>query len=83
MKKILVIYYTQSGQLKKIIDSVLSPILEIESIELYFELIKPVQDYPFPWGKKFFDCFPESVKGIPCKLEPKEKQQIKQSTNTI
>ncbi len=70
MKRILVIYYTQSGQLKQIIDSILSPMVDDNDFQIDFECLQPQPDYPFPWGKQFFDCFPESVKGIPCKLKP-------------
>jgi hypothetical protein len=70
MKKILVIYYTQTGQLKMIADHLLKPIKDLPGIEITFEQIKPIHDYPFPWGKEFFKCFPESVKGIPCELKP-------------
>jgi len=69
MKRILVVYYTQTGQLHQIIDSVLSPLVKDEAIAIDYEQLKPVEDYPFPWGKAFFDCFPESVMDIPCDLE--------------
>ncbi len=72
MKKVLVIYYTQSGQLKQIIDNVTSK-FESENIELDYIEIKPVKPYTFPWNTdSFFDAFPESVRGIPCELEPLE-----------
>jgi hypothetical protein len=70
MKRILVIYYTQSGQLKKIIDSILRPMIDMAGFQIDYECLQPDPEYPFPWGKQFFDCFPESVKGIPCKLRP-------------
>jgi hypothetical protein len=70
MKRVLVIYYSQSGQLKRIADKVVSPLMKNDAVEITWEQIKPVNDYPFPWGDKFFDCFPESVKGIPCELKP-------------
>jgi hypothetical protein len=70
MKRILVIYYTQSGQLKQIIESVLRPMEGMDEIQIDYECLQPDPEYPFPWGKQFFDCFPESVKGIPCKLKP-------------
>lgn len=69
MKRILIVYYTQSGQLKEIIDKVISGFSQDETV---FDLheIKPVDPYPFPWSNDtFFDAFPESVQGIPCKLE--------------
>lgn len=68
-KKVLVVYYTQSGQLKKIVDNILKPLSE-ESVQLTYERIQPVDDYPFPWGSKFYDCLPESVNLIPCDLKP-------------
>jgi hypothetical protein len=69
MKKILIIYYTQTGQLKQIVDSIAGPLKN--ECQLYFEELKPVPAYPFPWnGMSFFQAFPESVKEIPCKLEP-------------
>ncbi len=70
MKRILVICYSQSGQLKKITDQVVRPLNSLKDIDITWERIQPVHDYPFPWGREFFDCFPESVKGIPCELKP-------------
>lgn len=70
MKKILVVYYTQTGQLVHIIHNVLKAVENHENIEVDYEKITPVHDYPFPWGKEFFHCFPESVKEIPCELNP-------------
>lgn len=69
MKKILIIYYTQTGQLKQIVDSVTAPLKH--DCQLFFEELKPVPAFPFPWtGMSFFQAFPESVKEIPCQLEP-------------
>lgn len=58
-KKILVIGYSQSGQLSEILNKFLIPFTEedIETIN-----IKPEKPFPFPWtGKEFFDSMPESV----------------------
>jgi hypothetical protein len=69
MKNILVIYFTQTGQLKEIVDSITAPLKN--DCELFFEELKPIPSYPFPWtGMSFFQVFPESVKEIPCKLAP-------------
>ena len=66
MKKILVIYYSQSGQLKNILNSILKEIEKDENIQIDYRKIEPVSNYPFPWqpSSKFYDVFPESVKGI-------------------
>ena len=69
MKRALVIFYSQTGQLKEIVDSVAAPLGE--DFELVFEELKPVPAYPFPWrGMPFFQAFPESVQEIPCVMEP-------------
>lgn len=70
MKRILVICYSQTGQLRKIANQVVKPLRNLNGVQITWENIQPVQDYPFPWGTEFFDCFPESVKGIPCDLKP-------------
>lgn len=69
MKNILVVYYTQSGQTKDIVDSIFLTLKETKDIKIHYESIKPKKEFPYPWGGKFFNCFPESVKGIPCELE--------------
>lgn len=69
MKKILVLYYSQSGQLKDILDSLTSNIQE--KAEIDFAEIKPRKPFPFPWtATSFFDAMPESVLLIPSPIEP-------------
>lgn len=69
MKRILIIYYSQTGQIKRIVDSVTTPLNQ--DYEIFLEELKPVPAFPFPWhGMPFFQAFPESVKEIPCRLEP-------------
>ena len=71
MKKILVIYFTQSGQLNKAVKATLAPFENNENFEIHYEHIKPKTAYPFPWTyMQFFDVFPECVSGVPCELEP-------------
>ena len=68
MKRILVVYYTQSGQLKEIIDSVLSPLMEVT---IDFLPIDTAEPFPFPWtDEAFFGAFPESYLQIPQPLKP-------------
>lgn len=66
---ILVIYYSQSGQLGDILRNMVQPIsnqAEITTVEY-----KPIQDFPFPWtSEQFFDAMPECVKEIPVPLKP-------------
>lgn len=68
-KKALVVYYTQSGQLKNIIDAVITPLQD--DFDFVFEELKPEPEFPFPWtGMSFYQSFPESVQEIPCRLHP-------------
>lgn len=69
-KRVLAVYYTQSGQLGEIIDSFTAPLIAAgASVEKV--LIKPVVDFVFPWtGKRFFSVMPDCVLGVPTELEP-------------
>ena len=70
-KKVLVIYFTQSGQLNKAVKATLGPLENDPEIEMEYEQIKPKTPYPFPWTyMQFFDAFPETVRGTACELEP-------------
>ena len=69
-KKILAIYYTQSGQMREIINSFTAPLIEA-GVSVEKAGIKPVTDYDFPWtGKRFFSVMPSCVLGVPEPLEP-------------
>jgi len=69
-KKILVIYFSQTGQLGDIISSLVAPLNTagntIETIR-----VQPATAYPFPWsGKSFFSVMPNSVQEKPTELQP-------------
>ncbi len=69
-KKILAIYYTQSGQLEEIINSFTSPLISA-GISVEKVSIKPVNDFAFPWtSKSFFSVMPDCVLGNVAELAP-------------
>jgi len=69
MKKVLVLYYSQAGQLKEVIDSFVSKLPDDE-ILVDIKAIKPKKEYPFPWPfYDFFDELPESVFMDGCEIE--------------
>jgi flavodoxin len=71
MKKILIIYYSQTGQLKDVIDSILAPVKKNPEVSVVYEELKPKPPYPFPWTTyQFCDVFPESVAEVSCDLQP-------------
>lgn len=71
MKNVLVIYYSQSGQLETIAQHIAKPFLNDENIKVTFHEIRLEKPFPFPWNKEsFFDAFPESFLQIPTALKP-------------
>jgi hypothetical protein len=71
MKNVLVVYYSQSGQLESIAKNIAKPFLNSEEIKVTFHEIQLEKPFPFPWDKtSFFDAFPESFMQIPTALKP-------------
>lgn len=71
MKKVLVVYYSQTGQLERIVRSVTAPFKGREDVELTYAVITPKKPYPFPWPIiTFFDQFPECVRLDPPEINP-------------
>lgn len=69
MKNVIVIYYTQSGQLEKIAHNIAKPLLNDQEISVTFYNIEMEKPFPFPWPKAdFFDAFPESFLQIPAPI---------------
>jgi hypothetical protein len=62
MKNVLIIQYSQSGQLSGVLESLTAPLRQSSGIDVVVETLRPERDYPFPWPVlRFFDTFPESV----------------------
>lgn len=71
MKRILVVYYSQTDQLTNIIRSICAPLENAGELDVHYERLEPVQSYPFPWSFfSFLDVFPESVYLEPPELKP-------------
>jgi len=70
-KKVLVIYYSQSGQLRRILQTLLTPLGSDPDIAIDYAAIEPIAPYPFPWSlRRFLDVMPESVLDIPVPIKP-------------
>ena len=71
VKRVLVLAYSQSGQLFKVIERILAPLRADDGIEVHVEILRPSKPFPFPWSFfSFLDAFPESAHLIPPELEP-------------
>jgi len=76
-KKVLAIYYTQSGQMGDIISSFTAPIAEAGAIVEKVQ-VRPVTEYKFPWkGNHFFSVMPDCVLSVPTSLQPFELKEKK------
>jgi len=70
-KRVLVIAYSQTGQLRRVMDRMLAPLYADPNISVHVEQLRPLPDYPFPWPfLRFFDAFPESAHMVAPKLAP-------------
>lgn len=70
LKKVLVVGYSQTGQLRSIINSFTIDIVESPSVDVDFVDIELVKPYSFPWSVlSFFDVMAESVLMIPPEIE--------------
>ncbi|MBU3068484.1 dialkylresorcinol condensing enzyme [Aestuariicella sp. G3-2] len=71
MKKVLVVHYSQSGQLSDIARHFTQPLVDDENVSVVFENVCPQKPYPFPWPFfQFLDTFPNSVYLDPPTIEP-------------
>jgi hypothetical protein len=62
IKRILVVMYSQSGQLQRIVMRMLEPLLDDARFAVHIEPLQLARDFPFPWSlRRFFDAFPESA----------------------
>jgi len=76
-RKILAIYYTQTGQLAEIINNISAQLIS-ENDTVEYVQIKPVNDYPFPWnGEQFFSIMPDCVLDVTTALQPFELKEKK------
>lgn len=68
-KSILVLYYSQSGQLGDILSNLTADIKAQADIDIV--KFEPEQDFPFPWkSDHFFDAMPECVARVPSPIKP-------------
>lgn len=70
-KQVLVLSYSQTGQLTNIVESLLAPMRADPRITIRVETLAPQPPFPFPWSLwRFLDAFPESAHLKPAPLAP-------------
>ena len=84
MRNVLVIYYSQSGQLESIARNIAKPLLKTDDINVVFYEIQLEEPFPFPWNNEaFFGAFPESFLQIPTALKPVSEEIMKTKFDLI
>lgn len=70
MKQVLVIHYSQSGQLTEIVNNIVSTMQNDQTVFTYL-MIEMEEEFPFPWQSKedFFGVFPETFREEPRKIK--------------
>ena len=75
-RKIALFYYTQTGQALHIAEKICEPLEEV-GCEIVRIPIIPEEPFPFPWSAMdFYQAFPESRLGIPCRLKPMDLSDV-------
>jgi hypothetical protein len=71
MVRILLVYYSQSGDAGRVTEA-LTAALQAPGVELVVERLRPRADYPFPWRSvgRFFSILPDCHLGPVPELEP-------------
>ncbi|WP_139163839.1 hypothetical protein [Desulfoluna spongiiphila] len=70
MKRVLCVYFSQSGQLGDCMDSLTRPLKDLDGVEVETLVVSPQKAYPYPWTFfRFFDVFPEAFLEIPPAME--------------
>lgn len=83
MKKVLVIHYSQSGQLTEILNNVLEPI-KSQDTEITYLDIEMEEEFPFPWTKKeFFGVFPQTYLQKPQPIKPIPENILNQKYDLV
>jgi len=71
MKRVLLVHFSQSGQLTRIARQLVAPLAAAADVRVVDEVLRPRAAYPFPWPLwRFLDAMPESVLLEPPALEP-------------
>ena len=84
MKNVLIVYYTQSGQLEEIAKKIATPLELDTDVEVTYYRIEMEREFPFPWSKDaFFNAFPESFLQIPSEIIPPSNEVISKKYDVV
>ncbi|HBO37534.1 MAG TPA: dialkylrecorsinol condensing enzyme [Pasteurellaceae bacterium] len=77
-KNVLVVSYSQTGQLTRLAEHFVRPLQAQSDIQVEHFCVKPQQEYTFPWQfMPFFNTFPETVHLQPAPIKTPQLQREK------
>lgn len=83
-QKVLLVYYSQSGQLLDVARSVAAPLAARDDIDVVCECLRPVRPHPFPWPfMSFFDAFPETVHDDPAPIAALREEVVNEDYDLV
>ncbi|MBW8522412.1 dialkylresorcinol condensing enzyme DarA [Chryseobacterium chendengshani] len=84
-KNVLVLYYTQTGQLEEIMKNIARPFEDKkDEYKVTYYNIRMKEDFPFPWSSDvFFNTFPESYLQIPSEILPPPENVLNKKYDLI
>lgn len=83
MKEVIIVYYSQTGQLLNILKNVAST-LSGENVNVSYYEISPKKDFPFPWKQEeFYGAFPETFLQIPTELNPVPSEVLQKKYDLV
>lgn len=83
MKQVLVVYFSQTGQLGTILRNIVSGI-EGPGVNVSYYRIAPQTPFPFPWTQKaFYGAFPESFQRTPQPILPPEQSVLERKYDLV
>ncbi|MDO4728576.1 MAG: dialkylresorcinol condensing enzyme DarA [Bacteroidota bacterium] len=75
MLRVLVVYYSQSGQLREIVQNISEVVAVDNQFAVDYLEIKMQHDFPFPWSKKsFIGVFPDTFLEKPYTIQKPSEQ---------
>lgn len=79
MNNVLVLWYSQTGQLAQVIEQIVFPMRTAKNIRIVEHQLEPETPFPYPWSFwEFLDAFPETVTlnpgpNKPLELDPNQR----------
>ncbi|MCF1421075.1 dialkylrecorsinol condensing enzyme DarA [Mangrovimonas futianensis] len=84
MKHVLVIHFSQSGQLTEIVNNVVTDLKNHDQVQIDYHQIEMEDPFPFPWSREaFYGAFPDTYSQKPRAVKPVSETILNTSYDLI